>query len=164
MTDRTTVSAMLTTRNVHSARFRCHFIAKQGSHQFNYNINKCNNNVHHSITKNNNYAIKMYKNYFIATIAISSRELWDMIQQQRSIDIIVCIHIRYIKCVTENLPANQMLAMRVLVNAFSDLPGEMLVLAARESVTHAIICLNQLNNNTQVSNKLITPCKFVQLC
>ncbi|XP_045446086.1 phospholipase A-2-activating protein [Melitaea cinxia] len=51
----------------------------------------------------------------------------------------------------DNLPANQMLAMRVLVNAFSDLPGEMLVLAARESVTHAIICLNQLNNNTQIA-------------
>ncbi|XP_026490148.2 phospholipase A-2-activating protein [Vanessa tameamea] len=50
-----------------------------------------------------------------------------------------------------NLAANQMLAMRVLVNAFSDLPGEMLVLAARESVTHALICLAQLNNNAQVA-------------
>ncbi|CAG4941351.1 unnamed protein product [Parnassius apollo] len=51
----------------------------------------------------------------------------------------------------DNLPANQMLAMRVLVNAFSDLPGEMLVLAARESVMHCIICLNQLGNNAQIA-------------
>ncbi|CAH2235111.1 jg7520 [Pararge aegeria aegeria] len=51
----------------------------------------------------------------------------------------------------DNLPANQMLTMRVLVNAFSDLPGEMLVLAARESVVHAIISLTQLNNNTQIA-------------
>ncbi|KOB74661.1 putative phospholipase A2, activating protein [Operophtera brumata] len=51
-----------------------------------------------------------------------------------------------------NLPANQMLSMRVLVNAFSDLPGEMLVIAARESILHAVICLSQLNNNTQVSS------------
>ncbi|RVE52510.1 hypothetical protein evm_002904 [Chilo suppressalis] len=51
----------------------------------------------------------------------------------------------------DNLPANQMLAMRVLVNAFSDLPGEMLVLAARESVLHCIICLHQLNNNAQIA-------------
>ncbi|CAH0728958.1 unnamed protein product, partial [Brenthis ino] len=51
----------------------------------------------------------------------------------------------------DNLPANQMLAMRVLVNAFSDLPGEMLVLAARESVIHALICLSHLNNNAQIA-------------
>ncbi|XP_045764528.1 phospholipase A-2-activating protein [Maniola jurtina] len=51
----------------------------------------------------------------------------------------------------DNLPANTMLAMRVLVNAFSDLPGEMLVLAARESVVHAIISLTHLNNNTQIA-------------
>ncbi|KAL0840126.1 hypothetical protein ABMA28_015431 [Loxostege sticticalis] len=51
----------------------------------------------------------------------------------------------------DNLPANQMLAMRVLVNAFSDLPGEMLVLAARDSLVHAIICLQQINNNAQIA-------------
>ncbi|XP_026328635.1 phospholipase A-2-activating protein [Hyposmocoma kahamanoa] len=51
----------------------------------------------------------------------------------------------------DNLPANQMLAMRVLVNAFSDLPGEMLILAARESIIHTIICLNELNNNGQIA-------------
>lgn len=51
---------------------------------------------------------------------------------------------------SDNLPANQMLAMRVLVNAFSDLPGEMLILAARESIIHSVICLNELNNNGQV--------------
>ncbi|KAI8429183.1 hypothetical protein MSG28_007720 [Choristoneura fumiferana] len=51
----------------------------------------------------------------------------------------------------DNLPANQMLAMRVLVNAFSDLPGEMLVLAARESVMHSLICLTQLNTNAQIA-------------
>ncbi|KAJ0179726.1 hypothetical protein K1T71_004317 [Dendrolimus kikuchii] len=51
----------------------------------------------------------------------------------------------------DNLAANQMLAMRVLVNAFSDLPGEMLVLAARESLLHSIICLTQLNNNAQIA-------------
>lgn len=51
----------------------------------------------------------------------------------------------------DNLPANIMLTMRVLVNAFSDLPGEMLVLAARETVMHSLICLTQLNNNTQVA-------------
>ncbi|XP_075970869.1 phospholipase A2 activator protein [Anticarsia gemmatalis] len=51
----------------------------------------------------------------------------------------------------DNLPANQMLAMRVLVNAFTDLPGEMLVLAARESVVHSLICLTQLNNNAQIA-------------
>ncbi|CAH2075514.1 unnamed protein product, partial [Iphiclides podalirius] len=51
----------------------------------------------------------------------------------------------------ESLPANQMLTMRVLVNAFSDLPGEMLVLAARESVVHCIICLTQLSNNAQIA-------------
>lgn len=51
----------------------------------------------------------------------------------------------------DNLPANIMLAMRVLVNAFSDLPGEMLVLAARESVTHSLFCLTQLNNNGQIA-------------
>ncbi|XP_063361364.1 phospholipase A-2-activating protein [Cydia amplana] len=50
-----------------------------------------------------------------------------------------------------NIPANQMLAMRVLVNAFSDLPGEMLVLAARESVAHCIICLTQLSANAQIA-------------
>ncbi|KAG6439381.1 hypothetical protein O3G_MSEX000724 [Manduca sexta] len=44
-----------------------------------------------------------------------------------------------------------MLSMRILVNAFSDLPGEMLVLAARESVMHSIICLTQLNNNAQIA-------------
>ncbi|KAI5644066.1 PUL domain-containing protein [Phthorimaea operculella] len=51
----------------------------------------------------------------------------------------------------DNLPANQMLAMRVLVNAFCDLPGEMLVLAARESVVHSLICLTQLSNNAQIA-------------
>ncbi|PZC79265.1 hypothetical protein B5X24_HaOG216531 [Helicoverpa armigera] len=51
----------------------------------------------------------------------------------------------------DNLPANQMLAMRVLVNAFSDLPGEMLVLAARESLLHSLICLTHLNNNAQIA-------------
>ncbi|XP_026739639.1 phospholipase A-2-activating protein [Trichoplusia ni] len=51
----------------------------------------------------------------------------------------------------DNLPANQMLAMRVLVNAFSDLPGEMLVLAARESVLHSIICFTQLSTNAQIA-------------
>ncbi|XP_026751047.2 phospholipase A-2-activating protein [Galleria mellonella] len=51
----------------------------------------------------------------------------------------------------DNLAPNQMLSMRVLVNAFSDLPGEMLVLAARESVLHCLICLNQLNNNAQIA-------------
>ncbi|XP_037299197.1 phospholipase A-2-activating protein isoform X2 [Manduca sexta] len=51
----------------------------------------------------------------------------------------------------DNLPANIMLSMRILVNAFSDLPGEMLVLAARESVMHSIICLTQLNNNAQIA-------------
>ncbi|CAG4977521.1 unnamed protein product [Colias eurytheme] len=51
----------------------------------------------------------------------------------------------------DNIPANQMLSMRVLVNAFSDLPGEMLVLAACESVVHAIICLPQMNNNAQIA-------------
>ncbi|XP_052738661.1 phospholipase A-2-activating protein [Bicyclus anynana] len=51
----------------------------------------------------------------------------------------------------DNLPANQMLAMRVLVNAFSALAGEMLVLAARESVLHALVSLAQLNNNTQIA-------------
>ncbi|CAB3243021.1 unnamed protein product [Arctia plantaginis] len=57
-----------------------------------------------------------------------------------------------LSCLTpDNLPANQMLAMRVLVNAFADLPGEMLVLAARESVMHSLICLTQLNNNAQVA-------------
>ncbi|XP_047985835.1 phospholipase A-2-activating protein isoform X2 [Leguminivora glycinivorella] len=50
-----------------------------------------------------------------------------------------------------NIPANQMLAMRVLVNAFSDLPGEMLVLAARESLVHCIICLTQLSANAQIA-------------
>lgn len=60
------------------------------------------------------------------------------------------IIIIYNKKIPDNLPANQMLSMRVLVNAFSDLPGEMLVLAARESVAHAIICLTHLNNNAQV--------------
>ncbi|XP_049866339.1 phospholipase A-2-activating protein [Pectinophora gossypiella] len=51
----------------------------------------------------------------------------------------------------DNMPANQMLAMRVLVNAFCDLPGEMLVLAARESVVHCIMCLSHLNNNAQIA-------------
>ncbi|XP_050681679.1 phospholipase A-2-activating protein [Leptidea sinapis] len=53
--------------------------------------------------------------------------------------------------VPDSLPANQMLSMRVLVNAFSDLPGEMLVLAARESVMNSIICLPQLSNNAQIA-------------
>ncbi|XP_047521233.1 phospholipase A-2-activating protein [Pieris napi] len=51
----------------------------------------------------------------------------------------------------DNIAANQMLAMRVLVNAFSDLPGEMLVLAARESVVHSIICLPQLSSGAQIA-------------
>lgn len=51
----------------------------------------------------------------------------------------------------DNIPANQMLAMRVLVNAFADLAGEMLVIAARESVVHSLICLTQLNNNSQIA-------------
>ncbi|XP_013178100.1 PREDICTED: phospholipase A-2-activating protein-like [Papilio xuthus] len=51
----------------------------------------------------------------------------------------------------DNLAANQMLAMRVLVNAFSDLAGEMLVLAARETLIHCIICLTHLNNNAQIA-------------
>ncbi|XP_053603095.1 phospholipase A-2-activating protein [Plodia interpunctella] len=51
----------------------------------------------------------------------------------------------------DNLAPNQMLAMRVLVNAFSDLPGEMLVLAARESVLHSIMCLTQLSANAQIA-------------
>ncbi|KAM3961586.1 LOW QUALITY PROTEIN: phospholipase A2 activator protein [Aphomia sociella] len=51
----------------------------------------------------------------------------------------------------DNLAPNQMLSMRVLVNAFSDLSGEMLVLAARESVLHSLICLSQLTNNAQIA-------------
>ncbi|CAK1552863.1 unnamed protein product [Leptosia nina] len=51
----------------------------------------------------------------------------------------------------DNTAANQMFAMRVMVNAFSDLPGEMLVLAARESVVHSLICLPQMNNNAQIA-------------
>ncbi|XP_048484837.1 phospholipase A-2-activating protein [Plutella xylostella] len=51
----------------------------------------------------------------------------------------------------DNIPANQMLAMRVLVNAFSALAGEMLVLAAHESILHALLCLNALSNNAQIA-------------
>ncbi|GBP48926.1 Phospholipase A-2-activating protein [Eumeta japonica] len=51
----------------------------------------------------------------------------------------------------DNIPANQMLSMRVLVNAFSGLPGEMLVVAAYEMVLHSLLCLSQLNKNAQVT-------------
>ncbi|XP_041976319.1 phospholipase A-2-activating protein [Aricia agestis] len=56
----------------------------------------------------------------------------------------------------DNLPANQMLSMRVMVNAFSDLPGEMMVLAARESIAHALLCLNKLSNNAQIAAASLT--------
>lgn len=50
-----------------------------------------------------------------------------------------------------NLPANQMLALRVLANAFCDITGEMAVLTNADSIIAAIMLIQQGNNSMQVA-------------
>ena len=49
-----------------------------------------------------------------------------------------------------NLPANQLLTLRVLVNAFAHKQGESLVLKEHESILNILICLENFNKNIQV--------------
>lgn len=62
----------------------------------------------------------------------------------------------FVKLLIENLKpngvsANQMLAMRVFVNAFSHLPGEMAILKENEGIVNLLLCLQILNKNAQIA-------------
>ncbi|KAH9634238.1 hypothetical protein HF086_012700 [Spodoptera exigua] len=54
----------------------------------------------------------------------------------------------------DNLPANQMLTMRVLVNAFSDLPGEMLI-AATSLLLNLSVALAQQPDSVDLADCLV---------
>ncbi|XP_032511114.2 phospholipase A-2-activating protein [Danaus plexippus] len=64
----------------------------------------------------------------------------------------------------DNLSPNQLLSIRVLVNAFSALSGEMLVLSARERLLETMNMLTNISNNAQIAAMSLLLNLSVALC